>query len=388
MILRALILVALFIAAPVSADMVKMDTNVLVILDSSGSMWGLIDGKSKAESSHEILNKVLGDLPQDAKLGLLTFGHRHKGDCSDIELLSPIGSENSAAILKKVNNIKPKGITPLTDALLQAREAFKGTAGAKMIILITDGGEECKGDPCAATRQLALDGLVVRVNVVGFDLGEKERKQLECVAREGTGRYFSVKDKETLYAAVGEVKKEVIEYKAPPPVVKPPEPVTPPLPAVVRPEPVVPKQAEGVNLFAPAQGGQFVVMPNASWPNIVSTNNRLNLWARAGQEAVFAFKDGKPATFYKFSIEIPFSQPQNIQQFELLISDESPDGPFNSIGRFTVRNQLRDPAYQEFTFTPISAKYIKFRIISNYGYEMHGWGDTQLYQIRLMGSAN
>ena len=154
-----------------------LKTNILFILDSSGSMWAQIEGKAKVDT-----------LPPDADMGLLTFGHRKKGDCKDIELVAPIGAKKPEEIKAIANALQPKGNTPLSAALMQAADAFKGVNGAKMIVLITDGGEECEADPCAVARKLALSGLVVRVNVIGFAPTDAEREQLQCIAKEGTGR--------------------------------------------------------------------------------------------------------------------------------------------------------------------------------------------------------
>src|SRR5579885_1983927 len=88
-------------------------TNVLFILDSSGSMWEKVDGTPKTVTAKRVLGETLGSLPADARVGLMTYGHRRKGDCRDIEILSPIGAESRAAIAKKVNALKPKGETPI-----------------------------------------------------------------------------------------------------------------------------------------------------------------------------------------------------------------------------------------------------------------------------------
>jgi hypothetical protein len=378
--------------AAVPGSPVKMKTNVLFIIDSSGSMWERIDGEPKVIGGRKILSDVLKDLPPDANLGLLTFGHRRKSDCSDIELVAPIGSKNADEIVKIANSLKPKGTTPLSASLLQAAEAFKGIDGAKMVVLITDGGEECQGDPCAVARQMALSGLVVRVNVVGFTLSDKEREQLQCVAKEGTGRFFDVKDKGSLYAAVGELKKDIETYAPEPPPVAAPAPVSPPPPALADivsppapPAPAAPNPND-VNLLLPTEGGEMLVAENARWKSIVTGNDTDSMWTWVGQDVVFGFKNGKAARFSRFQIAIPSTAPQNVQEFELLASKDSLKGPYVRLGRFSTQNGMGESLFQEFTFAETTAKYFKFKPLSNYGYEMQGWGNTQIFQIRLMGT--
>ena len=66
------------------------------------------------------------------------------------------------------------------------------------------------------------------------------------------------------------------------------------------------------------------------------------------------------------------------------MSDDSPNGPFRSLGQFTARNYVGDTPYQKFHLNKTTAKYLKFRAITNYGYEPQGWGNVQLFQMRLM----
>jgi|GEM_PF-2101148 len=374
--------------APAYSTPVPVKTNVLFILDNSGSMWQRVDGEPKVESAKKILSDVLNELPPDSKLGLMTYGHRRKSDCKDIELVSPIGSETGPAIAKRVNAFKPKGRTPIAASLTLAAEAFKGVDGAKMIVLITDGGEECNGDPCAAAKQLAASGLVVKINVVGYSLNldKTKRDEVECIAKEGKGRFFEVHDKKSLFAAMMEVKKEIVSPEVQTATVAKVETVTTTAPVVSVPLPSSAVKPNEVNLLLSSEGGRVALSSTAGWENVINGKDRSFMWTWTGQEVVFSFKDDKPAKFSRFALGIPGTQPQNVKEFEVLASDVSPEGPYRMLGHFRTRNALQFSLYQEFTFNETTAKYMKFRLISNYGYEIQGWGNTQIYQLRLMGT--
>ena len=105
-----------------------------------------------------------------------------------------------------------------------------------------------------------------------------------------------------------------------------------------------------------------------------------------GSEAVYAFKDEKPASFDTFVTLVKDTRDDNLKEFELL-GDESPTGAFRSIGKFTVQNVklLKNP-YQEFKFEPVTASYLKIKIISNYGSRYPG-GDVaaMVYEFKLLG---
>lgn len=81
----------------------------------------------------------------------MAYGHRRKGDCSDIELiLAPTSSREEIAA--RVNELSPRGKAPMTDAVIAAAEALKYTEEAATVILVSDGIEICNPNPCAAAR--------------------------------------------------------------------------------------------------------------------------------------------------------------------------------------------------------------------------------------------
>jgi hypothetical protein len=138
-----------------------------------------------------------------------------------------------------------------------------------------------------------------------------------------------------------------------------------------------------VNLLAPTQGGQLLAAPQADWEKIISGNDADVIEAYVGNEAVFSFKDDKPAQFWKFSILIPASDGYNIKDFELLSGNDSITGNFESIGKFSTQNilLLRTP-YQEFAFPKVTAKYFKLKVLA-----VHNSANlARLKQIRLFGS--
>ena len=203
-----------FLGVVVFCTPAQAASNVLFILDGSGSMWERVDGQPKIATAKKILDDVLRGLPPDTRLGLMSYGHRRKGDCSDIELISPVGSQNANAVAKKVDALLPKGKTPIAAALTRAAAAFKGIKGPKMIVLVTDGAEECKGNPCAATEQLAAAAVDLHVNIVGFSLAKKERDEVQCIAQKGRGKYYDAKDAKALRAAMSQVEAEVTSARS------------------------------------------------------------------------------------------------------------------------------------------------------------------------------
>lgn len=197
-------------------------SNVLFILDASGSMWGEIDGKPKISIAKDVMTKLVNELPANIKTGLEVYGHRKKGDCNDIEILTHIGEKNNKALIQQLNTIQPKGKTPLTGSLEKAADVLKTYEEASSVVLISDGKETCNADPCATVKNLREQGINVRVHVVGFDVKNDEKAQLNCIAEAGGGKYFDANNAEELNAALSDVKKEV--EQAEPIIEEKPEP--------------------------------------------------------------------------------------------------------------------------------------------------------------------
>ncbi|MHB1351019.1 MAG: VWA domain-containing protein [Desulfobulbus sp.] len=192
----------------------------VLILDASGSMWGQIGGKAKIVIAKEVLNELIDGLPADMQVGLSVYGHRREKDCADIEMLVPIGTLNKAALKAKIGPIKPKGKTPLSDAVRQAAAALGYTERRSSVVLVSDGLETCNADPCAVAAELARAGVDFKVHVIGFDISKEDQGRLRCLADRTGGLFLAAADAQSLRAALAETMAKVQE--APPPVVEDP----------------------------------------------------------------------------------------------------------------------------------------------------------------------
>lgn len=81
-------------------------TDAILVFDASGPMWGQIDGVNKIVIARDVASQLLTDLPDNRRLGLIAYGHNRKGDCRDIEMLAPVGSDRET-IRKAVMGLTP-----------------------------------------------------------------------------------------------------------------------------------------------------------------------------------------------------------------------------------------------------------------------------------------
>ena len=180
--------------------------NIVFILDASGSMKGDAGGKSKMDAAKEVMTQLVGDLPQSLRAGLIAYGHRVKNDCKDVELLLPIEQVQKELFIQKIQELQPLGQTPISYSIRQAADVFKEQHGKKTIILISDGEETCKEDPCAVAADLKKAGIDFKIHVVGFGLDTAgAKKQLQCIADATGGIYTEAGNAEELQKKLTEV---------------------------------------------------------------------------------------------------------------------------------------------------------------------------------------
>jgi hypothetical protein len=129
-------------------------------------------------------------------------------------------------------------------------------------------------------------------------------------------------------------------------------------PSKVKVSPVAAKAIPGaINLLAPENGGHMLIASSDDWATTISGNEH-GQSLDVGKSAFFAFKDEHSATFDIFTMLIPGTDDSNVKEFELLQGNESPTGRFESIGKFQTQNmKLFNTPYQEFKFSPVTAKY-------------------------------
>ncbi|GKY86853.1 VWA domain-containing protein [Sinisalibacter aestuarii] len=192
------------IAAPTLA---QERPNTILVLDASGSMWGQIDGVNKITIAREVVASILSDFPTDQHLGFVTYGHRERGQCTDIETIVAPAPGTADEITRIVNELNPRGMTPMSDAVIAAAQALRHTEQAATVILVSDGIETCNPDPCAAARALEAAGVDFTAHVIGFDVsGEAEAlMQMQCISEETGGRFLTADNARELTDALREV---------------------------------------------------------------------------------------------------------------------------------------------------------------------------------------
>lgn len=177
--------------------------SALFIIDGSGSMWGRFETSEERRAKIEVVRDLVRPIISGdtrARIGLQSFGHRRRSDCSDIEVIATPTTDRSG-VLAALEKLSPRGKGPLADAVRQAAQAI-GAQRPASIIVINDGADNCRQDPCAAAADAAKMAPGVPIHVIGIGIDTSEQSGVQCVAKATGGKFYDVRDPLALAAAI------------------------------------------------------------------------------------------------------------------------------------------------------------------------------------------
>ena len=181
-------------------------TRILFLLDASGSMMAPWEGQPRWEVAKRLLAKMADSLNTypNLELGLRVYGHQSPNsaqNCEDSRLEVPFAPKNAAAIKAKLQVLKAQGNTPITYSLGQSANDFPADKTSRnVLLLITDGVESCKGDPCAVSIALQRKRVFLKPFVIGIGAQKEFGKALECL-----GQYYNAAEVKTFKTVLNDV---------------------------------------------------------------------------------------------------------------------------------------------------------------------------------------
>ncbi|HET8680250.1 MAG TPA: VWA domain-containing protein, partial [Micromonosporaceae bacterium] len=127
-------------------------TNLLLVLDVSGSMKELVpgSGQTRLALAKKAARDAIGLFPEDAHVGLWAFSTRQNGT-RDYRTVVPVGAlgdpvggqqTRKQALLAGVDSLQPAGDTGLYDTIAAAQRALLDSYrknAANLVVLLTDG---------------------------------------------------------------------------------------------------------------------------------------------------------------------------------------------------------------------------------------------------------
>jgi Ca-activated chloride channel homolog len=182
--------------------------NLILILDSSGSMAAKMGGDSKLEIAKKAALNFVKNLADDVSLSIIAYGQKGSNSTSDkavscagIEQVYWLDKVKSDVVNEKISPLQPTGWTPIADSLQKAKDIldkYPATEYNNSILLISDGEETCGGDPVAKAKELNASNINFKIDVIGFDVGGTAEGQLKAISSNGGGVYYSARNSQEL----------------------------------------------------------------------------------------------------------------------------------------------------------------------------------------------
>ena len=191
-------------------------SKAIIMLDASSSMLLNVDGEQKMKIAKSAVRSFAKTIGATSDVSLYIYGHAGTQEnkdkqlsCSKVDEVYPLQKYEEEGFYQAVEGVEAKGWTPLAGAIKKAFEVSQSLEGEISLYIVSDGAETCDGDPVAEAKQFVQGQENRKVNIIGFDVDEKQENQLKAVAEAGQGTYFSAKNTE-------ELKGTVIEKWVPP----------------------------------------------------------------------------------------------------------------------------------------------------------------------------
>ena len=166
---RVFIVILLLLCGAAQAQQAEK-TRLLLIMDCSNSMWDHWQSGSKIKVTQQVLLSFLDSISRqhDVDVALRVFGHLNKEQFGT-RLEVPFGSDNIYQLQSKIKTLVPQGGCTAAAALTDALSDFPATGSSRnLILIITDGMDDCDAEICDVARQVQLSGVVVQTFVLGI----------------------------------------------------------------------------------------------------------------------------------------------------------------------------------------------------------------------------
>lgn len=186
-------------------------TRILFVLDASGSMRAEWDGDQRMNIAKKRLGELFDSLRvnPNVELALRVYGHQFPPkaqNCQDSKLEIPFKARNNAEMKAKLLSLDPKGVTPIAYSLEQATKDFpEDKSYRNLIIMITDGLESCKGDPCAISLGLQKKGILLKPYIIGLGVGKDFTQAFSCM-----GKAYDARSSQDFRNLLGTVVRQVL----------------------------------------------------------------------------------------------------------------------------------------------------------------------------------
>ena len=191
--------------ASFAQDRATCRDDAIIVFDASGSMsLKMEDGRSRMDVARAAAHQVVPVAARARNLGLVIYGPGTGGRCQKFELSVAPQPDAAATILGAIDQSQTAGETPLTAAVDAAAQALDFTKKPAVVVLLTDGDENCGRYPCQLAQELKAKAFRLTVHVIAFRLTPRSFRALSCLTRETGGMLLPANTMEQLVNALNQ----------------------------------------------------------------------------------------------------------------------------------------------------------------------------------------
>ncbi|XZF13218.1 hypothetical protein ACTHGU_15630 [Chitinophagaceae bacterium MMS25-I14] len=179
---------------------------ILILLDGSSSMlqpWS--KDVSRFKTAGRIITTLMDSIYQlndQVEFSLRVYGHQYpvqENNCFDTKNEVMFSKDNRAQMALRLASLHPMGVSPIAFSLKEAAETDLGDElhNAYSIILITDGGESCKGNICDVAKTLLEKKIYFKPYILSMVDYTPLKQEYDCL-----GSYLTVSKEPEISTAV------------------------------------------------------------------------------------------------------------------------------------------------------------------------------------------
>ena len=205
---------------PVATPSAPSTLYIEYIIDASSGMmqpWTQ-STEPKLASLQRALFTLWQNSASQANIGLRAYGHRHPSTdsqtCSDVELLLPIRHWDADTLTTKLFGIQAQGLDSMAEALRYAFGDFQYKPDRlNAVILLTEGGDNCGGDPLSILEAQKEIGIQLPIYVIGLEPDAGEAPGLKQIAEASGGAYYEVYKTSDIYSVLSQLTEYLVAQR-------------------------------------------------------------------------------------------------------------------------------------------------------------------------------
>ena len=155
-------------------------------------MWDRWQSDAKIKVTQQVLLKFMDSVAnqQGIEVALRVFGHLNKNSYGT-RLEVPFEKGNNYKIQSKIKTLVPNGACTAATALSSSLNDFPPLSGdskedvqpRNIILIITDGMDDCDGNICDVARQVQMSGVIVQTFILGIGNKQDFQHSLDCAGK-------------------------------------------------------------------------------------------------------------------------------------------------------------------------------------------------------------